>query len=231
MMARMPGAAWPRLDVKFFIATALLACAGASFPGIAALPTDTDGDAIPDTTDNCTLVFNPSQLDADGDGNGNICDADLDNSGIVNSSDYVMMQSVLNDSAGSSTTAAAADLDGNGTVNGIDLLRLRIMIGKPPGPSGLASAVEQSADGFALVSWLPPTSRTDDSVLRNLAGYQIRFGTRPGALDQTIQLTNPGLTSYLVDGLPPGFWYFAVVAVDSDGILSSQSAIKYKNVS
>ena len=224
-------AAWPRARVKFFIATALLACVGATFPGIAALPTDTDSDGIPDTADNCMMAFNPGQLDADQDGNGNICDADLDNSGLVSSADYVIMQSVLNKAAESSATAAAADLDGSGTVNSIDLLRLRIMIGSSPGPSGLASGVEQSTSGFALVSWLPPTRRTDGSVLTNLAGYQIRFGTRPGALDQTISLNNPGLSSYLVQGLTPGFWYFAVVAVDSKGIISSTSAIKYKQVS
>ncbi|NOY88592.1 MAG: VCBS repeat-containing protein, partial [FCB group bacterium] len=35
---------------------------------------DTDGDGIPDGGDNCPFVYNPDQLDSDGDGVGNVCD-------------------------------------------------------------------------------------------------------------------------------------------------------------
>ena len=40
---------------------------------------DSDGDGVPDTSDNCPLVANPSQVDADGDGTGDACDPDDDN--------------------------------------------------------------------------------------------------------------------------------------------------------
>ena len=36
---------------------------------------DSDGDGVADLFDNCKLVFNPSQYDADADGKGNACDA------------------------------------------------------------------------------------------------------------------------------------------------------------
>jgi hypothetical protein len=35
---------------------------------------DTDGDGIPDATDNCPTVANPTQTDTDGDGVGDACD-------------------------------------------------------------------------------------------------------------------------------------------------------------
>ncbi|MEA2469601.1 MAG: hypothetical protein QOE38_600 [Thermoleophilaceae bacterium] len=37
-------------------------------------PTDTDGDGVPDSTDNCPTVSNASQTDSDGDGMGDACD-------------------------------------------------------------------------------------------------------------------------------------------------------------
>ena len=98
---------------------------------------DTDGDAIADSADNCTLVANPSQLDANGDGYGNICDADLNNSGLVTTADFGILRSVLNQSASASPTAAAADLNGSGTVTTADYAILRARLNLPPGPSGL----------------------------------------------------------------------------------------------
>jgi hypothetical protein len=38
-------------------------------------PVDTDGDSIPDDSDNCPTVANPDQADADSDGLGDACDA------------------------------------------------------------------------------------------------------------------------------------------------------------
>jgi subtilisin family serine protease len=94
-------------------------------------PPDTDGDGVPDPNDNCTLVANPTQLDADGDGYGNICDADLDNSGLTTAGDYTLMRLALN------TSNPVADLNGSGMVTSGDFTILRLALNKPPGPSGL----------------------------------------------------------------------------------------------
>jgi hypothetical protein len=58
---------------------------------------DSDGDGIPDTSDNCPTVSNPGQEDGDGDGVGNVCDncptianknqADSDLDGVGNACD------------------------------------------------------------------------------------------------------------------------------------------------
>lgn len=98
---------------------------------------DTDGDTVADSIDNCTLVANANQRDADGDGYGNSCDGDLNNTGLVNSADFAILRSVLNQSATSSPTAAAADLNDSGTVTTADVAMLRARLGLVPGPSGL----------------------------------------------------------------------------------------------
>jgi Big-like domain-containing protein/thrombospondin type 3 repeat protein len=92
---------------------------------------DADGDGVPDEVDNCIYVWNPDQRDTDGDGYGNVCDADLNNDGIVNFEDLAIFRQRFG------TNNPDADFDGNGIVNFADLARLRQLFLKPPGPSGL----------------------------------------------------------------------------------------------
>ena len=92
---------------------------------------DPDHDGIDSSVDNCTLVANPDQFDADGDGYGNICDADLNNSGLVTQTDYTILRNRL------STTDPVADLNHSGRVTITDYTLLRKRLNTQPGPSGL----------------------------------------------------------------------------------------------
>ncbi|MDN3922115.1 C25 family cysteine peptidase [Roseateles violae] len=92
--------------------------------------TDSDGDGVPDSRDNCAAVKNPDQKDSDGDGYGDACDADVNNDGVVNSLDLAIVRNAFGSSGPS-----PADLNGDGIVNAVDLALLRSRFGKLPGPS------------------------------------------------------------------------------------------------
>jgi hypothetical protein len=82
-----------------------------------------------------------------------------------------------------------------------------------------------TSTGTATLDWMPPTQNTDGSVLTNLAGYTVYYGTSASNLTQSVKVTNPGLTAYTLSNLPSGTWYFAVTSYSSTGIESSRSGI------
>lgn len=84
--------------------------------------------------------------------------------------------------------------------------------------------------GSATLSWVAPTQNTDGSSLTNLAGYRIAYGTSASALNQTIDISNPSLTTYVVDDLAAGTWYFAVKAYTSAGAESALSNVASKTI-
>lgn len=79
---------------------------------VAPTVTDSDGDGVPDATDNCPNTANPGQADADGDGIGDACDSNA----------YApTLSSAAADANGDEgdtlgTSGAFSDQDGNGTL-------------------------------------------------------------------------------------------------------------------
>jgi Putative Ig domain len=90
--------------------------------------------------------------------------------------------------------------------------------------------VSTDATGSATLSWQPPTQNVDGSVLGDLAGYVIRYGTSLDTLDREIRIANPGVTSSVVEGLVPATWYFALSAFNAAGHESGSSAMVVKDV-
>jgi len=102
---------------------------------------DSDADGVDDDFDNCKLVPNGpqipdaggnSQLDSNGDGYGNICDADLNNDGVVNGLDVGPFVVEFG------TAGPDTDFNGDGVVNGLDVGPFITGFGQAPGPSALA---------------------------------------------------------------------------------------------
>jgi hypothetical protein len=91
--------------------------------------------------------------------------------------------------------------------------------------------VTATATGAATLSWTPPTQNSDGSALTNLAGYHVLFGQSEDALDQMIELDNPSLSTYVVDNLTSGTWYFAVLSMNATGVASRLSNVTSKTIS
>src|SRR6185437_9308724 len=90
--------------------------------------------------------------------------------------------------------------------------------GSSGGPSGSSVTMPQTAPAAVTLQWQPPTENTDDSPLTNLAGYHVYYGTSAQALNSKITVASPGISSYVVENLSPGTWYFAVAAYNSNGV-------------
>jgi hypothetical protein len=93
-----------------------------------------------DARDNCKLVSNPTQCDADHDGYGNRCDGDFDNNKLVTAADFGL--TFLPDFKKGKDGGKGTDMDCNGLVTAGDFgtgFLPQFKAGKP-GPSSLYCA-------------------------------------------------------------------------------------------
>jgi hypothetical protein len=84
-------------------------------------------------------------------------------------------------------------------------------------------SVDAMASGSATMSWTIPTERTDNTPLNNLAGFNIYYGQTSGDYGNKMTVSNPGLTTYMVENLSSGPWYFVITAFDANGLESNPS--------
>lgn len=87
-----------------------------------------------------------------------------------------------------------------------------------------------SATGTATLSWTPPTENSDGTALTDLAGYQVYYGQSQDDLNRTVTLNNASLSTYVVENLGSGTWFFALVAVNSQGTTSVFSGVATKTI-
>jgi len=90
--------------------------------------------------------------------------------------------------------------------------------------------VEALGTGSVVLSWQPPTQREDGTVLVGLSGYRLFFGRNSRQYTEEVRIDNPAITSYMVDNLAAGTWYFAMTAFDREGLESDLSAEAVRSV-
>jgi hypothetical protein len=90
--------------------------------------------------------------------------------------------------------------------------------------------VTQVATGSATIGWTPPTQNEDGTPLTTLDGFRIYYGTSSSNLDQMVEITNQGVTSYVIENLTPATWYFVVKAYTTGGVESPASNVASKTI-
>jgi hypothetical protein len=122
--------------------------------------------------------------------------------------------------AGTTTTSKLNASDGKSTTT----LRFSIAVSTSSAGGGGTGV------GAVTLNWTPPTRNTDGSTLTNLAGYRITYGKSASALTSTVQISNPGIASYVIDNLASGTWYFALKVYTSAGTESALTNIASKTI-
>ncbi|MBU6951503.1 immunoglobulin domain-containing protein [Hahella sp. HN01] len=94
-----------------------------------------------------------------------------------------------------------------------------------------AATLDVVVDRTALLSWTPPATREDGSVLAasEIQLYRIYHLSEDGSVE-TVYEASPDEISFSFDNLPVGTHYFAVSAVDVNGLESDTSDIVMKKV-
>ncbi len=90
-------------------------------------------------------------------------------------------------------------------------------------PTSSAGATGTPPPGSVTLSWTAPTLNTDGTILNDLAGYHIYYGTSASAMNQTVDVYGAATTTDVINNLSPGTYYFAVVAYSSLGTQSAPS--------
>lgn len=121
-----------------------------------------------------------------------------------------------------SGTPAAADV---GAYKGIELAVTdgNAVTPLPAFTITVAAAPVPSVSSNVSLSWMPPTENNDGTQLSNLKGYKVHYGTKSETYSTVINVANPGLTTYVVQNLDAGTYYFSVTAYNSAGTESTFS--------
>jgi hypothetical protein len=87
-----------------------------------------------------------------------------------------------------------------------------------------------STNGVATLRWEQPSAKFDGSPLDDLAGYRIVYGRDADDLDHSVFISDPSRTEFEFTTLDSGIWYFAVIAVNANGLEGPPTTAAMKSI-
>ncbi len=78
-----------------------------------------------------------------------------------------------------------------------------------------AGGKQTSGDGQVSLAWDAPTTYVDGTPITGTLGYKVYYGTASGAYAYTVDVQTA--TSWTINSLSHGTWYFEVTCYDSNG--------------
>ena len=129
-----------------------------------------------------------------------------------------------------SSNGALTGTPGDGDVGTYSNIMISVSDGAETASLQFSITVNAVSLGSATLTWTAPTQNDDGSPLTDLAGYKLYSGTTPGNYTLLTTINNPSVTTFQVDNLAPGTYYFVATAFSAAGVESSYSGMATKTI-
>jgi hypothetical protein len=83
--------------------------------------------------------------------------------------------------------------------------------------------VQSATAGTASLSWLSPPANSNGTL--EVEGYHIYYGSSAKDLTHVVNVESPNATSFVINNLSAGTWYFGIASYNAEKVESSMSAI------
>jgi hypothetical protein len=105
---------------------------------------------------------------------------------------------------------------------------LEPLSGSEPDTPDTTEPVPSEPDGSVQMSWSVPQKRADGSDLGadEISHYKIFYGLEENNLDMETPDISKDQTSYVIEGLDRGIWFFSIRVYDTNGLASQPSNVE-----
>jgi hypothetical protein len=82
--------------------------------------------------------------------------------------------------------------------------------------------VASGSSAVATITWTAAAAGGGGSTAQDADGYRVYYGTSVAGMTHVVTIADPSETSYVVENLSPGTWFFAIASYDRN---SAQSVL------